>query len=247
MSSPLDDGLRGARVLVTGAAGGIGAAVTAAFADAGAAVVASDVRPLGTQSRVKFLPADLRSAADCARLVDGAATELGGLDVVAHMAGLLMRRDELADVSERDWDAQHDVNLKGSFFLLRAAGKLMTRQATGGRLIAATSQGWWSGGYGGSAVYAASKGGLVSLCRGLARTYGPAGITVNTVAPGAIDTAMLTTDLSDDALAGIIDATPLGRLGRADEVAAPVLFLASSRASFITAATLNISGGWLTY
>lgn len=247
MSSLLDDGLQGARVLVTGAAGGIGAAVTAAFAEAGAAVVASDVRSLPNQPSVSSLPADLRSTVDCARLVDAAAAELGGLDVVAHMAGLLLRRHELGEVTEQDWDAQHDVNLKGSFFLLRAAGELMTRQATGGRIIAATSQGWWSGGYGGSAVYSASKGGLVSLCRGLARTYGPAGITVNTVAPGAIETPMLTTGLPDEALVGIIAATPLGRLGRPEEVAAAVLFLASSRASFITSATLNISGGWLTY
>jgi NAD(P)-dependent dehydrogenase (short-subunit alcohol dehydrogenase family) len=87
----------------------------------------------------------------------------------------------------------------------------------------------------------------VSLCRGLARSYGPAGITVNTVAPGAIDTPMLTTGLSGQGLESIIAATPLGRLGTPREVASAVLFLASSRASFITAATLNVSGGWLAY
>jgi NAD(P)-dependent dehydrogenase (short-subunit alcohol dehydrogenase family) len=96
-------------------------------------------------------------------------------------------------------------------------------------------------------VYAATKGGLVSLCRGLARSYGPAGITVNTVAPGAVDTPMLTTDLADSALESVISATPLGRLARPQEIAAAVMFLASSRASFITAATLNVSGGWLAY
>ncbi len=247
MTSPLDDGLHGARVLVTGAAGGIGAAVVAAFVEAGAAVAASDVRSVREHPATAWLTMDLRSPDDCRRLVDEASAALGGLDVVAHMAGLLIRRDELDAVTEADWDAQHDVNLKASFFLLRAAGRLMTAQGTGGRLIAATSQGWWSGGYGGSAVYAASKGGLVSLCRGLARTLGAAGITVNTVAPGAIDTAMLTADLGDRALKAIVAATPLGRLGRAEEVASATLFLASSRASFITAATLNVSGGWLAY
>ncbi|HKC29294.1 MAG TPA: SDR family oxidoreductase [Jatrophihabitans sp.] len=248
MSSLLDDGLAGARVLVTGAAGGIGAAVTAAFTAAGANVVASDVRALPGQAHVRAaLEADLRQTSECERLVEQAAAELGGLDVVAHMAGLLLRRHALTAVTEEDWDTQQDVNLKASFFLLRAAGELMTRQGIGGRLIAATSQGWWSGGYGGSAAYAASKGGLVSLCRGLARSYGPAGITVNTVAPGAIDTAMLTTDLGDPALETIVAATPLGRLGQPEEVASAVLFLASSRASFITAATLNVSGGWLAY
>ena len=234
-------------MLVTGAAGGIGAAVAAAFVEAGANVAASDVRPLPDQGVRASLQTDMRHSAECERLVDWAAAELGGLDVVAHMAGVLVRRDDLAAVTEEDWDTQHDVNLKASFFLLRAAGELMTRQGTGGRLIATTSQGWWSGGYGGSAVYAASKGGLVSLCRGLARSYGPAGITVNTVAPGAVDTAMLTTDLADQALDKIVADTPLGRLGRPEEVASAVLFLASSRSSFISAATLNVSGGWLTY
>lgn len=234
-------------MLVTGAAGGIGAAVAAAFVEAGANVAASDVRPLPDHGVRASLQTDMRHSAECERLVDWAAAELGGLDVVAHMAGVLVRRDDLAAVTEEDWDTQHDVNLKASFFLLRAAGELMTRQGTGGRLIATTSQGWWSGGYGGSAVYAASKGGLVSLCRGLARSYGPAGITVNTVAPGAVDTAMLTTDLADQALDKIVADTPLGRLGRPEEVASAVLFLASSRSSFISAATLNVSGGWLTY
>jgi NAD(P)-dependent dehydrogenase (short-subunit alcohol dehydrogenase family) len=240
----LDDGLDGTRVLVTGAAGGIGRAVSDAFAAAGARVVASDVAVDGLRHRAEA--ADLRHPDECERLVHAAASALRGLDVVAHLAGMLRRRD-LEAVTEADWDAQHDVNLKASFFLLRAAGDLMVRQGSGGRLVAATSQGWWSGGYGGSVVYAASKGGLVSLCRGLARTYGPAAITVNTVAPGAIDTAMLTTDLSDEGLASVVDATPLGRLGTPDEVAAAVLFLASRRASFVTAATLNVSGGWLAY
>lgn len=247
MTSPLDDGLRGARVLVTGAAGGIGAAVSGAFVGAGADVVVSDLAMTDIPGQRAALTADLRDVTACEQLVQEATAALDGLDVVAHMAGVLRRRAALADVTEADWDLQHDVNLKASFFLLRAAGEAMTRQGTGGRLIAATSQGWWSGGYGGSSVYAASKGGLVSLCRGLARTYGPAGITVNTVAPGAIDTPMLTTDLADATLDSILAATPLGRLGTPEEVASAVLFLSSSRASFVTASTVNVSGGWLAY
>lgn len=248
MTSPLDDGLSGARVLITGAAGAIGAAVTHAFVGAQADVVASDLTPPdGARGTRAAVAADLRDASACEQLVHDTAATLGGLDVVAHMAGVLRRRDSLVDVTEADWDVQHDVNLKASFFLLRAAGEMMTTQGTGGRLVATASQGWWSGGYGGSTVYAASKGGLVSLCRGLARTYGPAGITVNTVAPGAIDTPMLTTDLADGALDSIIAATPLGRLGTPSDVASTVLFLSSSRASFITASTVNVSGGWLAY
>ncbi len=247
MTSWLDDGLAGARVLVTGARGGIGAAVAGAFVSAGSAVVATDIeQPQVPEARLG-IAADLRGRGAPERVAAEAAEELGGLDVVAHMAGVLRRRERIADVTEADWDLQHEVNLKASFFLLRAAAERMVAQGTGGRLVAATSQGWWSGGYGGSAVYAASKGGLVSLCRGLARSYGPAGITVNTVAPGAVDTPMLTADLSDAALESIVSATPLARLARPAEVAGAVLFLASARASFITAATLNVSGGWLAY
>ncbi len=243
-----DDGLKGARVLVTGAAGGIGAAAVAAFVEAGALVAVSDLSPLPDTYGVHAgFAVDLRDPSGCESLIRDCADALGGLDVVAHMAGVLRRRASMGDVTEADWDLQHDVNLKASFFLLRGAAEVMTRQGTGGRLVAATSQGWWTGGSAGSAVYAASKGGLVSLCRGLARSYGPAGITVNTVAPGAIDTPMLAPGLTGEALEAIVAATPLGRLGTPDEVAAAVLFLASSRASFITAATLNVSGGWLTY
>jgi NAD(P)-dependent dehydrogenase (short-subunit alcohol dehydrogenase family) len=247
MTSWLDDGLAGARVLVTGARGGIGTAVAEAFVAAGSMVVATDIDQPDVPGSRLGLAADLRGRGAPDWVVTAAAEELDGLDVVAHMAGVLRRREQVADVTEADWDLQHEVNLKASFFLLRAAAERMVAHGTGGRLVAATSQGWWSGGYGGSAVYAASKGGLVSLCRGLARTYGPAGITVNTVAPGAVDTPMLTTDLSDAALESIVSATPLGRLARPAEVAAAVLFLGSARASFITAATLNVSGGWLAY
>lgn len=243
----VQDGLDGARVLVTGAAGGIGSAVTEAFVRAGALVFATDLGPISDSPARKTAQGDLRDTGTCRQLVQDAAGSLGGLDVVAHMAGLLRRRDALTDVTEADWDLQHDVNLKAAFFLLREAGQFMVDQGTGGRLIAATSQGWWTGGYGGSVAYAAAKGGLVSLCRGLARTYGPAAITVNTVAPGAIDTPMLRTDLRPETLTDIIGDTPLRRLGTAAEVADAVLFLASDRARFISAATLNISGGWLAY
>lgn len=249
--------LQEARVLVTGAAGGIGAACAQAFAAAGAAVAASDRAAAGLpdivagwspdQRPAALLDADLAVAEQAAVLVDRAAAALGGLDAVAHFAGLLLRASDLDDVGEADWDAQHDVNLKSTFFLLRRAGALMRRQGHGGRLLAATSQSWWSGGLGGSVAYAASKGGVVSLCRGLARTYGPDGITVNTIAPGAIDTPMLLAGLDPAVLERTVEATPLGRLGRPEEVADVAVFLCSPQASFITAATINVSGGWLTY
>lgn len=110
-----------------------------------------------------------------------------------------------------------------------------------------SSQGWWSGGFGGSVVYAATKGGVVSMSRGLARTYGPYGITVNTVAPGFIDSPMLSEGLDPADLDSYVRTTPLGRLGRAEDLVGPVLFLVSDHARFVSGATLNVSGGALMY
>jgi NAD(P)-dependent dehydrogenase (short-subunit alcohol dehydrogenase family) len=109
------------------------------------------------------------------------------------------------------------------------------------------SQGWWTGGFGGSVVYAGTKGGIVSMTRGLARTYGPWGITVNCVSPGQARTEMLLTDLNENILTSMTQQTPLGRVAEPGEVAAPAVFLLSDHASFITGSTVNVSGGFLMY
>jgi NAD(P)-dependent dehydrogenase (short-subunit alcohol dehydrogenase family) len=167
--------------------------------------------------------------------------------VLAHLAAVLRRRETIDDVTEEDWDVQLDVNLKATFFLNRSAARLFREQGNGGRIINFTSQGWWTGGFGGSVVYAASKGGIVSMSRGLARTLAPDGITVNTVSPGAADTAMMREGSTDEALAGFISMIPLGRMAQPSELAGIVLFLASDHASYITGATINVSGGQLMY
>ena len=142
---------------------------------------------------------------------------------------------------------QVDVNLKAAFFLCREVGLALTAAGRGGRIVTFTSQGWWTGGFGGSVVYRAAKGGVVSFTRGLARTFGAAGITANSVSPGAVETPMLLTDLTDEDVAAMEKATPLGRLGKPDELAGPVVFLLSHHASFVSGATLNVSGAWLMY
>ena len=171
----------------------------------------------------------------------------GRFDVLAHLAAVLRRRDTIDDVTEEDWDVQLDVNLKATFFLNRAAARAFREQGRGGRIINFTSQGWWTGGFGGSVVYAASKGGIVSMSRGLARTLAPDGITVNTVSPGAADTTMMREGSSDEELARFVAMVPLGRMARPSELAGIVLFLASDQASYITGATVNVSGGQLMY
>src|SRR2546427_3921353 len=197
-------GLEGKGVIVTGAAGGIGQAVTRAFDTTGARVMAVDLDQAKLDELVAGLTgrghigvaADLRVISSHDGLVERARRELGNLYVLANLAAVLRRRSTLDEITEDDWDFQHDVNLKAAFFLCREAGKAMVAQGQGGRIITFTSQGWWTGGFGGSVVYAASKGGIVSMTRGLARTLGPPRITVNAESPGQVNTPMLVNGLA---------------------------------------------------
>jgi len=138
--------------------------------------------------------------------------------------------------------------LKATFFLNRAAAQVFRAQGRGGRIINFTSQAWWTGGFGGAVAYAAAKGGVVSLTRGLARIYAKDRITVNAVAPGAADTPMLRSGgVTDEQIAAHMTQIPLGYLAAPSDLAGIVVFLASDHARYITGATINVSGGWLMY
>ncbi len=248
-------GLEGRGVLLTGATGGIGAAVARGFATAGAKVMAVDL----DQGRLDDLLAsldgsghvgvvvDLRDLSTHTALVERAARELGNLYVLANLAAVLRRRGSLDEVTEEDWDFQHDINLKSAFFLARAAGSSMITAGQGGRIILFSSQGWWTGGFGGSVAYASTKGGVTTMCRGLARTFGPHQITVNCVSPGQVNTPMLMTGLAPEVYEAMKKQTPLGYVAEPEEIAGPVVFLASDHAKYITGSTLNVSGGFLMY
>jgi NAD(P)-dependent dehydrogenase (short-subunit alcohol dehydrogenase family) len=248
-------GLEGKGVIVTGAAGGIGRATCEAFAQTGARVMAVDLDRSKVEEVVAGMEgtghvaaaADLRDLSTHEPLVARAVAELGNLYVLASLAAVLRRRYSIDEVTEDDWDFQHDVNLKAVFFLCRAAARPMIESGQGGRIITFASQGWWTGGMGGSVVYAASKGGIVSMTRGLARTLGPHLITVNAVSPGQTHTPMLMTGLDSKVYETMKAQTPLGYVSEPDEIAGPVVFLASRHASYITGATINVSGGYLMY
>ena len=250
----LDSGLEGKVVIVTGACGGIGRAVARDFAEAGAHVVATDLHQVALDELIAELPGgghlglalDLVDEAARERLVEAATSLDGALYALAHTAALLIRRPSLDEVTEADWDAQIDTNLKATFFLSRLVANAMARHGEG-RIILFTSQSWWTGGFGGSSVYAASKGGVVSLSRSLARNYGPSGITVNTVSPGQINTSMLLTDLDPAVYEKMRAETPLGYVGEPEEVSGVVVFLASRHARYVSGATINVSGGYLMY
>jgi NAD(P)-dependent dehydrogenase (short-subunit alcohol dehydrogenase family) len=255
MTWNLASGLEGKRVLVTGGVGGIGREVALAFAVAGSRVAVVDL----SEDKVKAVVAemdggphlalagDLRPVSGHPKLVETVVSTIGGLDVLVCAAAVLVRRPSVDEVSEADWDFQHDINLKSTFFLNQAVSQAFRRQGRGGRIINFTSQGWWSGGFGGSVAYAATKGGIVSMTRGLARSLAKDNITVNAVSPGAADTAMMRSGMTDEQLASTVAAIPLGRMAAPSELAGAVLFLASDHAGYVTGATINVSGGWLMY
>jgi NAD(P)-dependent dehydrogenase (short-subunit alcohol dehydrogenase family) len=249
-------GIQGKGVVVTGAAGGIGSATARMFAQQGARVLAVDLEQEAVDAVVATFPepdrhlsaaADLRDLAGQEPLLRRAAETFGAFDVLAHCAAVLRRRLTIEEVTEDDWDFQIGVNLKATFFLNRTAATLLREQGRGGRIVNFSSQGWWTGGFGGSVVYAASKGGVTSMTRGLARTYAKDGITVNVVSPGAVDTPMMTANLTDEQLRSFLEMVPIGRLATPEEIAGAVVFLASEQGRYITGATLNVSGGQLMY
>jgi len=243
---PID--LSGKRILVTGAARGIGRAVAELAVSAGARVVATDVRAkdLDGLSDVTTVPFDLTDVAGLPGLVHRAGEALGGLDALVHVAGVILRRGSIDEVTEADWDLQADVNLKATFFLDRAVAAVLGRTG-GGAIVNFASQGWWTGGFGGSVAYAATKGGVVSVSRGLARSLADRGVRVNVVAPGAVDTAMMREGMDDEARAAFVAQIPLGRMAEPVELAHAALFLVSDAASYLTGVTLNVSGGQLMY
>ncbi len=248
MNAAVPINLAGKRILVTGAARGIGRAVAELAVSAGARVVATDVRAkdLDGLSDVTTVPFDLTDVAGLPGLVHRAGEALGGLDALVHVAGVILRRGSIDEVTEADWDLQADVNLKATFFLDRAVAAVLGRTG-GGAIVNFASQGWWTGGFGGSVAYAATKGGVVSVSRGLARSLADRGVRVNVVAPGAVDTAMMREGMDDEARAAFVAQIPLGRMAEPVELAHAALFLVSDAASYLTGVTLNVSGGQLMY
>jgi len=238
--------LRGRVALVTGAARGIGAATARVFAEAGARVALLDrdetgVRQVAAETGGDGFPADVSDAAAVAHAVDGVMARWGRLDILVNNAGIL-RDATLADVTEDDWSATLDVNLRGAMLCARAAVPHM-KAAGFGRILSATSIVARTGNYGQTA-YAASKAGIVGMTRTWARELGPKGITANAVAPGFIDTGMVRS-IPAKVMAGVIARTPAGRMGRPEEVANVYLFLASDLASFINGAVVGVDGGLL--
>ncbi len=239
--------LQGKTALVTGASGGIGAAVAKALHAAGATVAISGTRAavleelkteLGSE-RVHVVPCNLSSPEDVEKLVPAAEAAMGGLDILVNNAGIT--RDGLAmRMKDEDWQAVLDVNLTSSFRLARAAMKLMMKKRWG-RIVSVTSIVGVTGNAG-QANYVASKAALIGLSKSLAQELATRNVTVNCVAPGFIATPM-TDALNDKQKEAILTKIPAGRMGLPADIAAAVLYLASEEAGYVTGHTLHINGG----
>lgn len=251
----LGAGLEGRVVIVTGAAGGIGGRTAQAAAEFGARVWAVDLPGAALDTVVASLPgaghravgmdlSDTEAIEPAVRAL--AAESTAPIWGLVHAAAFLRRKDP-AEVTVADWDVQIDVNLKATFFLNRVVGDLLVAGGIGGRIVNFSSVAWMTGPLVGSDVYVATKGAVVSLTKGFVRRLGPAGITVNVIAPGQIDTAMQRVDNTEAWMATAAEGTPLKRMGTPEEVADVAIFLLSDHASFISGATLNVSGGALLY
>lgn len=238
--------LAGKSALVTGASGGIGADIARALHKAGATVALSGTRvePLEALAaelgdRVHVLPCNLSEPAEVEGLVKRAIEAMGGMDILVNNAGIT--RDTLVlRMSDDDWAKVIDVNLTATFRLCRAAVKPMMK-ARWGRIINISSV-VGATGNAGQVNYSASKAGMVGMSKSLAAEVASRGITVNCVAPGFIETAM-TDKLNDAQRQGILGAVPAGRMGKPEEIAAAVVYLASVEAGYVTGATLHVNGG----
>jgi len=238
--------LTGKRALVTGASGGIGREIAKALAAAGATVALSGTRVAALEEVAKdigadspILPCNLSKLEEVDKLVPAAEAAMGGLDILVNNAG--MTRDNLfMRMKDEEWDEVLAVNLTASFHLTRAVLRGMMKQRFG-RIIGISSVVGVMGNPG-QGNYAASKAGLIGMNKALAHEVASRGITVNSIAPGFIASAM-TDELNDKQRESILSTIPANRLGTAQEVAGCAVFLASDAAAYITGHTLNVNGG----
>lgn len=238
--------------IVTGAASGIGAAVAQRFAKSGARVALVDVNHDGANKVLGELPGidlhrafafDLADRSQCERVVPEVIDWAGRVDILVNSAAYLERKP-IADVDADFWDRTVAINMACPFLLCRACIEPMRRQGNG-RIILLSSQGAFTGGLHGSTVYAMTKAGVVALMKSLARKLASDDITVNAIAPGGVDTAMLHGGMRAADVESFVRTIPLGRLATPEEIAGACEFLASDEAAYITGHTLDVNGGQL--
>ncbi len=235
--------------IITGAGGGIGAAIALTLAEAGASCVINDVVEEAAQAvaaqvrergvRALVSTANITDGEQVQGMVDQVLAEWGRVDILVNNAGIT-RDGPLVRMEEEQWDVVLAVNLKGAFLCTRSVARPMMKARYGRIINMASVVGVGGNAY--QANYAASKGGLIALTKSTAQELAPRNITCNALAPGFIDTAM-TRALPEEARQGWLTRIPLGRPGTPEDVAQAVLFLAGPGAQYITGQVIHIDGG----
>ncbi len=251
MSTPMFR-LEGKTALITGAASGLGAASAVALARSGADVALSDrpgvslddtaARASAHGRRVLKLAMDICDLAQVREGVAAAERGLGRIDVLVNNAGI-NRPGPGLDVSEADWDAVFDTNVKGHFFVTQAAARAMVARGSGRVIFVASQAGLVA--LPGQSLYCASKAAVILLAKGLAVEWAKHGVTVNAVAPTVVETNLTRARLANPEFrASVLARIPAGRLATPEDVAAAVVYLASDEAGMVTGSVLSVDGGW---
>jgi len=242
-------GIEGRVAAVTGAGSGIGECIARTLAEHGAAVVVNDVAAesacrvsediVRAGGKALAVSGSVAQPEQAERMVRQAVDTYGRLDVLVNNAGI-GRNAALQRLTEADWDAVLNVNLKGVFLCSQAAARVMREQRYG-RIVNIASRAWL--GWYGQTNYAASKGGVVSLTRTLAIELGGRGITANCVAPGQIETQLTYKENPPEVVERLLKAQPTGSFGKPEDIAWATLFFASDEAAYVTGQTLYVCGG----
>ena len=237
--------LDGKSAIITGSSRGIGRAIAKAFADNGAGLVIhgtneGSLRPLAEELGCEFAAGDIGELSTSERLADKCMERFGRIDILVNNAGI-NTRTKFLDLTPEEWDKVLRVNLTGAFYackcviphmLGQGAGVIINMSSRAGKTAHPTS----------SVCYGASKAGIDALTRKLAYDFGPEGIRVNSISPGPVETDM-SLQWSQDYRAKILDAIPLRKLGRVEDIADLAVYLASDMSGFITGESININGG----
>ena len=235
--------------LVTGAAGGIGRAIASTLASQDARLALADILGDEVQEvaegigshQARAYQADLSEVAQIERLVEQVVADFGGIDILVNNAGVCPRL-AFVDSTEEDWEHLVNVNAKSQYFLMQSVRPHMKARG-GGRIVNMASAAGRVGAAANASIYSGTKGAIVMFSKSIAREVAAEGIVVNCVAPGCVDTDLINS-LPPEQVDALCAEIPLKRLAQPSEVAAAVAFLASEEASYITGATIDVTGGW---
>ena len=248
----MDLKLDGKVALVTGAGGGIGAAIASTLANHGCSVYVADsngdaANMVATELGERGYPLtlDVGNAADAATAIEHIVRERGRIDIAVNNAGIL-KTGSVLDASIADWDQVCRVNLSGVYYCCKAVLASMVKQRYGKIVNIASVSAMKGGGSFGNVLYGTTKAGVVALTKGLARELAQYGINVNAIAPGVVETNMTNTLLTPERRKAVLAGIPMGRFASTDDIAHVVALLASDVLGYVTGETIVVDGGYLT-